>query len=104
MQDAVGPIDDVLTVPPRWVDASTSPPDPAWIANSWRAGDAQGRGARAALNQLLHPGHIETYGPLPLDWRSWSAFTAAPADPHLSLACLRNQARGIGHTTPTALR
>lgn len=37
----------------------------------------------------------------PLDWRSWSAFAASLGDTQLSTASLHNQARGIGHSTPT---
>ncbi|BCY11034.1 protein-L-isoaspartate O-methyltransferase [Actinoplanes sp. L3-i22] len=95
-------VDDAVTVPGRWVDYCDPQPDPSWIAIGWRADDPDGSGARSGLNQLLHPGHTETYRDLEADWRSWSAFTAALADPSLSLVSLRNEIRGIGHTTATS--
>lgn len=96
-------VDDALTVPGRWVDWCDNEPDPSWIAIGWRADDdEQGGGARSALNHLLRPGHAETYGRRPLDWRSWHTYAAALGDPHLSLASLRNQIRGLGHTTATS--
>jgi protein-L-isoaspartate(D-aspartate) O-methyltransferase len=96
-------VDDALTVPGRWVDfCDDGEPDPSWIAIGWRADDPDGNGARRALAQVLQPGHTETYREMEADWRSWVTFTAALADPHLSSVSLRNQIRGIGHTTATS--
>jgi hypothetical protein len=96
-------VDDALTVLGRWVDWCDHQPDPSWIALGWRADDDHRHtGARSALNQLLHPGYTETYDRAPMDWRSWYTFAAALDDPQLSLTCLRNQVRGIGHTTATS--
>ncbi len=95
-------VDDALTVPGRWVDYCDHRPDPSWIAIGWRTGDSDGSGARSALERLLHFGHTETYRDMEMDWRPWSAFTAALADPGLSLVSLRNQIRGVGHTSATS--
>jgi protein-L-isoaspartate(D-aspartate) O-methyltransferase len=100
-QSHPGPVDDVHSVPPRWVDARTPGPDPSWIAVSWRADDPHGAGAGAALDHVLHPGHTETYGREMVEWRSWSAFAASLGDPALRTVSLHNQNRGIGHTTPS---
>lgn len=102
-QSTTTAVDDALTVPGRWVDWCDHQPDPSWIAIGWRADDDDQRtGARCALNHLLYPAHIETYDRQPLDWRSWYTYAAALDDPHLSLASLRNQIRGLGHTTATS--
>lgn len=102
-QSTAAAVDDALTVPGRWVDWSTYHPAPSWIAIAWRHHDDRLRtGARTALDRLLHPGHTETYDPQPLDWRSWTTYTAIIGDPHLSNASLGGQTRGIGHTTPTS--
>jgi protein-L-isoaspartate(D-aspartate) O-methyltransferase len=102
-QSTTTAVDDALTVPGRWVDWCDHQPDPSWIAIGWRADDDDQRtAARSALNHLLHPGHTETYNRQPLDWRSWHTYAAALGDPHLSLASLRNQIRGLGHTTATS--
>ncbi|AEV89118.1 protein-L-isoaspartate(D-aspartate) O-methyltransferase [Actinoplanes sp. SE50] len=101
-QSTPAPVDDAVTVPGRWVDYCDRQPDPSWIAISWRTEDPHNSGARAALDRLLNPGHTETYGDMEADWRSWSAHTAAPPDPGLSMVSLRNQIRGIGHTTATS--
>ncbi|RSM53969.1 protein-L-isoaspartate(D-aspartate) O-methyltransferase [Actinoplanes sp. ATCC 53533] len=96
-------VDDAQTIPGRWVDHCDHQPDPSWIGICWRAADdAQHTGAHAALDQLLHPGHTETYRQMEADWRSWSAYTAALGDPQLSLVSLRNEIRGIGHTTASS--
>jgi protein-L-isoaspartate(D-aspartate) O-methyltransferase len=96
-------VDDALTVPGRWVDYCDGQPDPSWIGICWRAADdAQHTGARSALSQLLHPGYSETYRPMELDWRSWYTWTAALGDPQLTLVSLRNEIRGLGHTTPSS--
>jgi protein-L-isoaspartate(D-aspartate) O-methyltransferase len=101
-QSTVGAVADVLTVPPRWVDWCIPHPAPSWIAIAWRADDDWlHTGARTALEQLLNPGHTETYKHTPVDWRSWTVYTAALDDPHLSVAALRGETRGIGHCTPT---
>jgi protein-L-isoaspartate(D-aspartate) O-methyltransferase len=93
-------VDDALTVPGRWVDYCDRQPDPSWIGICWRAADdAQHTGARTALQQLLHPGHTETHRQMSEDWRSWYTWTAALGDPQLSLVSLRNEIRGLGHTT-----
>jgi protein-L-isoaspartate(D-aspartate) O-methyltransferase len=93
-------VDDALTVPGRWVDYCDRQRAPSWIGICWRAADdAQHTGARAALDQLLHPGHTETYRQMESGWRSWSAYTAALGDLQLSLVSLRNEIRGIGHAT-----
>ncbi|SCL70781.1 protein-L-isoaspartate(D-aspartate) O-methyltransferase [Micromonospora citrea] len=102
-QSTTTAVDDALTVPGRWVDWCDNQPDPSWIAIGWRADDdAQRTGARSALDQLLRPGHTEIYRRQPLDWRSWHTFAAALGDPHLSFTSLRNQIRGLGHTTATS--
>ncbi|MEV4708694.1 methyltransferase domain-containing protein [Actinoplanes sp. NPDC049316] len=101
-QSHQAPIGDVHTIPPRWVDATTGQHEASWIAISWRASDPHRAGARAALRQLLHPGHTDTYGRAPLGWRSLTAFTAALADPHLTAVSLHGHGRGIGHTTLTS--
>ncbi|MDG4795120.1 methyltransferase domain-containing protein [Micromonospora sp. WMMD1082] len=94
-------VDDALTVPGRWVDYCDRQPDPSWIGICWRAADdAQHTGARSALGQLLHPGYTDTYRQMELHWRSWYTWTAALGDPQLSLVSLRNEIRGLGHTTP----
>jgi protein-L-isoaspartate(D-aspartate) O-methyltransferase len=93
---------DALTVPGRWVDYCNFHEDPSWIAIAWRTDDPDGSGARSALDQLLHPGHTETYRDMEAEWRPWSAYLAALADPGLSLVCLRNQIRGVGHTSATS--
>ncbi|MBO3736718.1 protein-L-isoaspartate O-methyltransferase family protein [Actinoplanes flavus] len=94
-------VDDALTVPGRWVDYCDRQPDPSWIGICWRAADdAQHTGARTVLDQLLHPGHTETYRQMEQDWRSWYTYLAALGDPQLSLVSLRNEIRGLGHTTP----
>ncbi len=92
-------VDDALTIPGRWVDYCDHQPVPSWISTGWRDDDPQRASARASLDQLLHPGHTETYHELPLAWRSWSVYTAALGDRQVSLVSLRNQIRGIGHTT-----
>lgn len=102
-QSTAGAVDDALTIPGRWVDWSIRHPAPSWIAISWRHDDDWLRtGARTALDRLLHPGHAETYDGAPLDWQSWATFTAVMGDRHLSIAALRGEARGIGHTSPTS--
>ncbi|MFI1996941.1 protein-L-isoaspartate O-methyltransferase [Actinoplanes sp. NPDC020271] len=101
-QSTPTPVDDAVTVPGRWVDYCDRQPDPSWISIGWRADDPDNSGARAAVDRLLHPGHTETYGDMEADWRSWSAFTAAPPDPGLSMVSLRNLVRGIGHSTATS--
>ena len=102
-QSTPGAVDDALTIPGRWVDWSIRHPEPSWIGICWRDHDDRlHTGARTALDQILNPGHTETYPRQPLDWRSWSLHTAARADPHLSIAALRGQHRGIGHTTATS--
>ena len=99
-QSTVGATADVLTVPPRWVDWCIPHPVPSWIAIAWRGDDDWlHAGARAALDQLLDPGHTETNEQAPLDWRSWNAYTAVLADSHLSVVALRGETRGVGHTT-----
>jgi protein-L-isoaspartate(D-aspartate) O-methyltransferase len=96
-------VDDALTVPGRWVDwCDGLEPNPSWIAIAWRTDDPDGTGARSALNQILHPGHTATYREMEPDWRSWVTFTAALADPHLSVVSLRNQIRGIGHSSASS--
>ena len=101
-QSHLTPIDDVHTIPPRWVDALIGQPEPSWISISWRVSDPHRDGARAALHQLQRPGHTGRYERTPLDWRSFTAFTAALADPNLTAVSLHGQGRGIGHTTPTS--
>jgi protein-L-isoaspartate(D-aspartate) O-methyltransferase len=102
-QSTSGAVADVHSVPPRWVDWLIPHPVPSWIAIAWRADDDWlHTGARTALDWLLHPGHTETYERTPMDWRSWNAYTAVLDDPHLSVAALRGETRGIGHTTPTS--
>lgn len=96
-------VDDAQTVPGRWVDHCDHRPDPSWIGIGWRdRDDARHTGARAALDQLLQPGHTETYRPVEEHWRSWYTWTAALGDPQLSLVSLRNQIRGLGHTTASS--
>ncbi|GAA3348776.1 hypothetical protein GCM10020358_68510 [Amorphoplanes nipponensis] len=96
-------VDDALTVPGRWVDWCDQQPEPSWIAIGWRADDdGQHTGARSALHHLLNPRHTEPYDRQPLDWRSWHTYAATLADPHVSLVALRNQIRGLGHTTATS--
>ena len=87
-------VDGALTVPGRWVDYCDYQKDPSWIAIGWRADDSTGSGARSALEQLLHPGHTETYRDMEADWRPWSAYLVALADPGPSLVSLPNQIRG----------
>jgi protein-L-isoaspartate(D-aspartate) O-methyltransferase len=101
-QSHQAPIDDVHTIPPRWVDTTTGQHESSWIAISWRASDPHRDGARTALDQLMHPGHTDTYRRASLDWRSFNAFTAALADPYLTAASLHDHGRGIGHTTPAS--
>ncbi|MEU8655887.1 protein-L-isoaspartate O-methyltransferase family protein [Actinoplanes philippinensis] len=101
-QSTPAAVDDALTVPGRWVDFCDDNQDPSWIAIGGRTGDPDGSGARSALDQLLHPGHSETYRAMEADWRSWTVFTAALADPGLSLVSLRNEIRGVGHSSATA--
>lgn len=99
-QSTPSAVDDALTIPGRWVDWSIRHPEPSWIGICWRDHDDRlHTGARTALDQILRPGHTETYPGQPLDWRSWSLHTAALADPHLSISGLRGHHRGIGHTT-----
>jgi len=104
----------VLTVPPRWVDWCIPHPVPAWIAITWRADDDWPHtGARAALDLLLYPGHTETYEGVPLDWRSWNAYTAdaartalrdlaATLTPAQACAC-RPQPRAWQRTSPAGI-
>jgi protein-L-isoaspartate(D-aspartate) O-methyltransferase len=100
-QSTTSAVADVLSVPPRWVDWCSPHPVPSWIAIAWRADDDWLRtGARTALDLLLHPGYTEVYEHAPIDWRSWNAYTAAQANPQLSMVSLRGDMRGIGHTTP----
>jgi protein-L-isoaspartate(D-aspartate) O-methyltransferase len=96
-------VDDAHTVPDRWVDWCDHQPDPSWIAIAWRTDDdAQHTGARRALDRLLHPGHTETYDLDELYWRSWNTYAAALGDRQLSAVALRNQIRGIGHTSASS--
>jgi protein-L-isoaspartate(D-aspartate) O-methyltransferase len=96
-------VDDAQTVPGRWVDYCDHQPDPSWIGIGWRDhDDARHTGARAALDQLLQSGHTETYRPVEEHWRSWYTWTAALGDPQLSLVSLRNEIRGLGHTTASS--
>jgi protein-L-isoaspartate(D-aspartate) O-methyltransferase len=96
-------VDDAQTVPGRWVDHCDHRPDPSWIGIAWRdRDDARHTGARAALDQLLQPGHTETYRPVEEHWRSWYTYLATLGDPQLSLVSLRNEIRGLGHTTATS--
>ncbi|MET7949006.1 methyltransferase domain-containing protein [Micromonospora sp. NPDC005324] len=102
-QSTAVPVDDVLTIPGRWVDYCIQQPEPAWISISWRDRDDQHHsGARTALNLLLNPGHTETYAHAPLDWLSWTAFSVIVGGHHRSIAALRDGIRGIGHTTATS--
>jgi protein-L-isoaspartate(D-aspartate) O-methyltransferase len=94
-------VDDAQTVPGRFVDYCDDQPDPSWIGLCWRAADdPQHTGARHVLQQLLHPGYTATYRQMEQDWRSWCTWTAALSDPQLSAVSLRNEIRGLGHTTP----
>lgn len=102
-QSTPGAVEDALTIPGRWVDWSIRHPAPSWIAIGWRHDDDWLRtGARTALDRLLIPEHTEHYDGAPLDWPSWAAFTAVMGDPQLSIAALRGETRGIGHTTATS--
>jgi protein-L-isoaspartate(D-aspartate) O-methyltransferase len=103
-QSTTAPVDDPTTIPTRWVDWSIrSTSNPAWISISWRADDDRLRtGARTALEQLIHPGHTETYAQAPLDWRSFSAYATLIGDPRLSVVALPTGLRGIGHTSKTS--
>ena len=102
-QSTTGAVADVLSIPPRWVDWCIPHLAPSWIAIAWRGDDDWlHTGARTALERLLHPGYTETYERATMDWRSWNAYTAVLDDPHLSVAALRGETRGIGHTTPTS--
>lgn len=105
-QSTAGAVEDALTIPGRWVDWSIRQPTVSWIAVTWRLDDDWLRtGARTALDRLLNPRHTETYDGAPLDWPSFIAFTvfaAAMGDAHLSIAALRGETRGVGHTTATS--
>ncbi|GAA1630702.1 protein-L-isoaspartate O-methyltransferase family protein [Actinoplanes couchii] len=95
-------VDDPETVSGRWVDFCDHRPDPSWIATGRRTDDPDRSGACTSLDQLLRPEHTETYREMETGWRSWVTFTAALADPGLSLVSLRNRIRGIGHSSATS--
>ncbi|GAB7048482.1 protein-L-isoaspartate O-methyltransferase family protein [Catenuloplanes indicus] len=99
-QSTATAVDDALTIPGRWVDYCDHQPDPSWISIAWRDDDPLRTGARAALDRLLHAGHTAAHHDMSTAWRSWTAYTAALGDRHVSLVSLRNRVRGIGHTTP----
>jgi protein-L-isoaspartate(D-aspartate) O-methyltransferase len=102
-QSTPAAVDDALTVPGRWVDYCDGQPDPSWIGIFWRAADdAQRTGACSALGRLLHPGYTAMYRPVELEWRSWYTWTAALGAPQLSLVSLRDEVRGLGHTTSSS--
>ncbi|GAA2503288.1 hypothetical protein [Winogradskya humida] len=99
-QSTAAAVEDVLTVPARWVDGSAGA---SWISIAWRERDDILRtGARTTLDLLVEPAHTEVCQHAPLDWRSWTAWCSALGDPQLSAASLPDGTRAAGHTTTTS--
>jgi protein-L-isoaspartate(D-aspartate) O-methyltransferase len=91
---------DNLDLPGRWVDWENRTPAPSWISIAWRdADDHLHTGARTALARLLKNAHTEPYDGADLDWPSWRTYTAAQADPQLTMAGLTPDLWAIGHST-----
>lgn len=91
-----------LDLPGRWVDWENRVPAPSWISIAWRQQDDRlHTGARTALGQLLKDAHTEPYDGPEVDWPSWRTFSAALADPQLTMAGLTPDLWVIGHSTAT---
>ncbi|MQS06069.1 protein-L-isoaspartate(D-aspartate) O-methyltransferase [Streptomyces alkaliphilus] len=89
-----------LEAPGRWVDWETRVSGHRWVSIAWRERDEwHHSGARATLERLTEPGHVEPAVEAP--WKPVQYWAATTGDEGLTMARL-GDGMAFGHSTPTS--